>query len=350
MVSIIEKNKLSVLVFGAGAIGSYIGGSLALQGHQVVFIERPAMVSQLREIGIRIRVGENLKYLRSPMVFGELEEVLNEYNFDVGILAVKSYDTDSVLAAWQGVEEKLPPILCLQNGVENEGKIANLLDGSRVISGTVTTAVGKPGPGEITVEKLRGVGVAGASDLALNLVAAMNEAGLKAKSIESAAGMKWSKMITNLLANASSAILQESPAVIFNDRRLYEIEVKQIREALAVMRVYGIPVVDLPGTPVRALTWVMKNLPVELSRLILKGQMIKGRGDKMPSFYIDLISGRGKSEVDYLNGAVARFSEERNLNTPVNKKLNKILTMIVSGAIDQRVYKGNLELFKSEIL
>jgi hypothetical protein len=48
------NGKLKVLVFGAGAIGTYIGGSLALTGQQVVFIERPKVVEDLRLRGLRL--------------------------------------------------------------------------------------------------------------------------------------------------------------------------------------------------------------------------------------------------------------------------------------------------------
>ncbi len=48
------NGKLKVLSFGAGAIGTYIGGSLALAGHQVVFVEQPKVVEELRERGLRL--------------------------------------------------------------------------------------------------------------------------------------------------------------------------------------------------------------------------------------------------------------------------------------------------------
>ena len=48
------NGKLKVLTFGAGAIGTYIGGSLALAGHQVVFVEQQKVVDELREKGMRL--------------------------------------------------------------------------------------------------------------------------------------------------------------------------------------------------------------------------------------------------------------------------------------------------------
>jgi 2-dehydropantoate 2-reductase len=48
----------------------------------------------------------------------------------------------------------------------------------------------------------------------------------------------------------------------------------------------------------------------------------------MPSFHIDLHSGRGQSEVDYLNGAVVRFGTRLGIPTPANQLLNETLLAI----------------------
>ncbi|HET9912431.1 MAG TPA: 2-dehydropantoate 2-reductase N-terminal domain-containing protein, partial [Anaerolineales bacterium] len=48
------NGKMKVLSFGAGAIGTYIGGSLALAGHQLVFVEQPKVVVELRQRGLRL--------------------------------------------------------------------------------------------------------------------------------------------------------------------------------------------------------------------------------------------------------------------------------------------------------
>ena len=79
-------------------------------------------------------------------------------------------------------------------------------------------------------------------------------------------------------------------------------------ECLAVMKKQKIPVVDLPSTPSRALAFATR-LPLWMSKPFLSRATGAGRGDKMPSFHIDLYSGRGKSEVEYLHGAVVRAGE-----------------------------------------
>jgi 2-dehydropantoate 2-reductase len=143
--------------------------------------------------------------------------------------------------------------------------------------------------------------------------------------------MKWSKMLTNLIANATSAILDMSPAEIFANPDLYRLEIEQLRETLAVMQVKNIQVVDLPGTPVRLLAFAVRYLPLVISRPFLSKAVGGGRGGKMPSFHMDLHSGRGKSEVDYLNGAVVRAGKETGVPTPVNQLLTETLLKLTNG-------------------
>ena len=106
-----------------------------------------------------------------------------------------------------------------------------------------------------------------------------------------------------------------------------------MREAMAVMRAQGIRAVDLPGTPVRLLAFAVCCLPLAISRPLLGKAVGGGRGGKMPSFHIDLHSGRGKSEVDYLNGAVVRAGERFGIPTPVNQLLTKTLLGLTRGEI-----------------
>ncbi len=181
------------------------------------------------------------------------------------------------------------------------------------------------------------------------LIAVMDQAGLRARGYANPAAMKWSKMLTNLIANASSAILNMTPAEIFAHPALYQLEVRQLREALRVMGAQNIPVVDLPSTPVKLLAWTVTNLPLSISRILLERSVGKGRGGKMPSFHIDLYNKRGKSEVDSLNGAVARFGSRFHVSTPVNKKLTEILSGMTRGEIPLSTYAGHPEKLLADI-
>ena len=330
--------KLSFLCFGVGAIGTYIGGSLALIGQKVVFVERPAIAEEVKKQGLRLRLKDKDFCVPEPEVVSTVEEALQRGPFDVAIFAIKSYDTRAALEGLKPYAVALPPFLCLQNGVENEQLLAQVLGEDKVIAGSVTTAIGRRGAGDIVLERLRGIGIASDHSLTPTLVAVMQAAGLKARQYDSAPSMKWSKMLTNLLANASSAVLDMSPDAIFANPGLYWLEVQEYREALRVMAAQHIKVTDLPGTPVCLLSWLIEDFPPAYSRLLLVRSLGKGRGGKMPSFHIDLSSGRGVSEVDFLNGAVARFGQRLGIPTPVNNCLNQTLLSLTRGEMPRDTF------------
>jgi 2-dehydropantoate 2-reductase len=342
-------NHLRVLVFGAGAIGTYVGGSLALQGNPVTFVEKPEIARQLRQRGLELQTGEKKQKISDPDIAGSIPEALEKGPFDVAIFALKSFDTRSALDDLASYQENIPPILCLQNGVENESQIAQTLGETKTIAGTVTSAIGRDGAGDVHVERLRGMGVVAGHPLSARLVAAFNQAGLNARLYSYATDMKWSKMLTNLLANATSAILDMSPGEIFEHPRLFKVEVRQLREALQVMAAQKIQVVDLPGTPIRALALAVRSLPAAIARTLLKNAVASGRGGKMPSFHVDLHGGRGITEVDYLNGAVVRFGEQTGVPTPVNRFLNETLQAITAGKLDAAKYSRQPEMLIEQI-
>ena len=325
--------RLNWLLIGAGAIGTYIGGSLILHGQKVVFLELPPSDSELRDDGLKLNInGQDFRILH-PVVFSSLPPALSFASYDVAIFALKSYDNPAALELLHPFASNLPPVLCLQNGVENELALETIVGKNKVIAGTVTSAVRRRGAGDILLERLRGVGIAGGHPLSSQIVQAFSDAHLNARLYTSPLSMKWSKMLTNLLANASSAILDMTPAEILSHPGLYRVEIDQLREAIAVMNALQVQTVDLPGTPVRIFAWMVKHLHPSLSQPLISRIAGKGRGQKMPSFHIDLYSGRGKSEVDYLNGAVARFGDRLNVPTPVNHWLNQTLLSLTHGSL-----------------
>ena len=340
-----ECTQLRFLCFGVGAIGTYIGGSLVLSGQEVVFLDRPEVVETVRRTGLRLTLKENDYSVFKPDVVSSLDEALTHGPFDVAILAVKSYDTPALAESLKPYSVALPPFLCLQNGVENETVLAGVLGEDKIIAGTITSAVGRRAPGDITLEKLRGLGVAADHPFSPALSNVMDSAGLQARLYSNRDSLKWSKMLTNLLSNASSAILDMNAAEVFSQRGLFALEMHQIREALQVMHALQIPVTDLPGTPVRALAWAIRRLPLSLSQPLLMRAVAQGRGGKMPSFHIDLHSGRERSEVDYLNGAVVRYGEQAGISTPINAFLNHTLLALTSGALELTTYARQPDKF-----
>jgi 2-dehydropantoate 2-reductase len=338
-----------VLCFGMGAIGTYIGGSLAHAGCDVVFVERSEVIKTAQLLRLKISTPSDEILVNPVKVSADIKNLLTEKKFDVAILAVKAFDTIGVVNSLEGVKTIFPPILCLQNGVENEQVIEEKLGKGSVIGGSITSAVGRNGLGNVRLEKLRGVGIETGTPLSERILEEFNLAGLNAIGYSVRVDMKWSKMLTNLLVNASAAILNWSPARILNNPITFKIEVLQLREALAVMKKLGIRVIDLPGTPVKMLVTLLDVLPLNLGRVLIGTALAKGRGKKTPSLHIDLQAGRTRSEVEFLNGAVVRYGEKADIPTPVNRVLTEILMELADGKKDKLTYANNPEMLLKSI-
>lgn len=340
---------LNLLVIGAGAIGTYIGGSMLLSGQRVVFFDRPGTAEPIMTSGMRLVIDGETRVIANPLIEESLVDALKRGPFDVVLAAVKSYDTAALAEQLAPYRVKLPPLLCMQNGVENEGIYEATLGEDRVIAGTLTSAIGRPAQGTAILERLRGIGVASRHEVSQKIVDGFNQAGLQAQLYDNPGSMKWSKLLTNLLANASSAILDLPPSRIYAHQGLYEMEARQIQEALEVMHRLKLPVVDLPGTPVRLLALLMQYFPSRIGQKLAARYLGRGRGEKMPSFHIDLHSGRGKSEVEYLNGAVVRYGEKLGVKTPVNRKLVEILQQLTEGKLPLETYRHQPEKLLAQL-
>jgi len=336
-----DLGRMNILSFGAGAIGTYVAGSLALAGHRVVFLEQPAVAAELRRRGLRLdlsldrhrpQAGVATVPAEAIACAASLEEALGLGPFDVAIFAMKSFDTVPALDQVRPCADRMPPILCLQNGVDNEPAIAAVLDAGKVIAGSVTGSIGRRAAGDVILEKGRGMGVAAGHPLSERLVAVLNAAYLNARLYPHPADMKWSKLLANLPGGTTAAIADMTIADVFSNPGLYAIEMRLAREAQAVMAAQGVHVVDLPGIPVRALAYAA-HLPAIIARPILKKFVGGGRGAKMPSYHIDLHAGRKQSEVEWLQGAVVRYGEKFGVPTPVNRVLTETLLAMVRGEI-----------------
>lgn len=332
------SSPFRVLTIGSGAIGTYVGGSLALAGCQVTFLERPHRVQALQRQGLSLTLSDGSHTVSHPHVVGALEGALDGKRYDLILFALKAYHTAGLTAQLESLETHVPPVLCLQNGVGNEEILAGALGQEKVLAGTVTTSVTRHRPGSITVRKKRGLGITANHPLSSRLQAICQKAGLQPRIYKDPRSMKWTKLVTNLMGNASCAILDMTPGEVYRHPGLYELEIKQLREALAVMDSLQLQPVSLPGLPSRLLARVINHVPTAISQPLLARVIQRGRGGKMPSFHIDLQAGKGESEVSFLNGAVVREGAKLGLPTPANRLLHHTLQQLVQGEMSRDTY------------
>jgi 2-dehydropantoate 2-reductase len=200
---------MKVAVYGAGGVGGYFGGKLARAGADVCFIARGSHLQALQARGLRVAsvhgdfVLDRLAATDDPDQVGPCDYVL---------VAVKSYHTDQVAAGLSPLLHESTAVVSLQNGVDNEEKLAAAVGGERVVGGAayIFASVSQPaviehtgGPATIVVGEWRG----GRSERVGALVAACQAAGFGAEQSGDIRATLWTKFaFICALAGTTAAI------------------------------------------------------------------------------------------------------------------------------------------------
>ncbi len=315
---------MKFMVLGAGAVGSWIGLNMIRAGHEVVFVGREAFCSATRAAGLTAQVPSGAQIQLAPIhaVASVDDAFARAAQFDAVALCTKAYGLDAALAALQPHIVASGQVICFQNGIGSETRAAALF-GPRVIAGTLTSPVSQTVPGAIALDKLTGgVGLAAMDsagrDIARDIARAISTEYMPAHAYPDAAAMKWSKLLLNIVANASAAIFEMDGGKIYRDPALFKLEMRMLRECLAVMRASGIPVINLPGIKPRTLARAVSLLPDFVLQPLLTTRVASGRGGKRPGLHEDLAQGRAQNEVAWLNGAIAAQGARVGVPTPVN--------------------------------
>lgn len=345
---------MRILVYGAGAVGTFVGARLVHQGHDVTLVTRIVAAEAIAKNGLRLSQPSGPDLLVRPRTVTSLRQAfLDDQRYELIILAVKSYDVDEALNPLIAFGPRpYPLLLTLQNGIGIEELIIEALETDGVIAGALTTPVSRLTPDHIRVEHAgRGLALAPTTkkqDIR-PWVQLFSEAGIPCQRLRDHRSMKWSKALLNMLGNATSAILNRHPGAIYSHGPTFELEMEMLAEALRVMKRLKIKVVDLPGTPTTRLAFAVRRLPNALVKPILSRIVSEGRGEKMPSFHVDLSNGRSESEVLFHNGAIADAAQKVGLPAPVNHALSDILQKLVRQELDWKIFDGNPQRLLEEV-
>jgi 2-dehydropantoate 2-reductase len=341
---------LRVVVVGPGAVGSFLGASLARAGHDVTLLGRRAAGPdevRLVEAGGSHAIPVHRRAASDGDPDGGAPDLV--------VLAVKLFDLPEALATaarWPDA-----PRLTVQNGVGAEALAVDAGAGP-VLAGSLTTAVQ---PVEDGVRRLRtgGLGLAAVRDVDAAWMGELAEAfaagGLPARVYPDAVAMKWSKLVANLVGNASSAILDLDPGAIYADPASFDVERRQLLEARGVMAGLGARPVDLPGAPVRPLLLGVR-LPAFLGRPVLARAIGGARGGKSPSLRLHVRGDGparpaqpGPTEVRWLNGAVAREAARLGLAAPVNARLEALVEEVAGDRARAAWFAGRPERLRQAV-
>lgn len=317
------------VIFGAGAVGSTVGGLLARAGSRVVCVARPAQVAALsqgvvlkldgREIVVKVESGSRIQDLKPE-------------TSDIVVITTKSQMTESVIGELAAVYDKELRVVCLQNGARNEEIARRRFE--NVYAGLVFFSAVQLEPTSISLPQGLTVAVGcypkGVDDTARQLCDDLRCAGFDALASGHVMAMKWGKLVANL-NNATHAITD-----YWLERGMAEREMRQLmrevrEEGLRVLDAAGIAVEPPAGEPspirIREMTEKLRLIPdPQRSRAEVPEEQ-----RTYASMWQDLILGRRSSEVDFLNGEIVTLGLKLGIPTPYNAALVEIVNrMFVS--------------------
>ena len=294
------------VVYGAGAVGGVIGARLHQHGHDVVLLARGEHLRAIVRSGLRIESPEEAATVRVPAFEHPSEVELREG--DVVLLAVKSQDSGGVLASLASVAPEGIPVVCAQNGVENERAALRLFGDVYGVHVMLPAAHLEPGAVQASSAPVTGlldVGryPSGADETAHELAAAFAASTFDSRALADVMRWKHRKLIMNL-GNAVEALLAPGPEQDEIARRAEE-------EGEACLRAAGIDFASREEDRERR---------GDLLRLGTIGGRERGGGSSWQS----LARGSGTIEADYLNGEIVMLGRLHGFPTPVNELLQRL--------------------------
>jgi len=292
------------VIFGAGAIGGVVGAKLRQSGFDVALIARGAHYEAIREHGLTLEWPGGSVVLEVPVA--DSPGALEWGGHEVVLLATKSQDTATALETMRGAAPASTPVVCLQNGVENERVALRLF--ANVYGAVVMSPTAHLEPGIVQAYGTRGTGVIDVGRYPSGLDALCEEVAdaLGASDFSSVARpdimrFKYAKLLNNV-GNAVDAICEPGP----DADELYKLAREEGRD---VLRAAGIEFVAEDVNDVEA-RW---------ARLDLKP--IAGRERAGSSTRQSIARGTPTVETDYLNGEIALLGRLHRVATPVNDAL-----------------------------
>jgi 2-dehydropantoate 2-reductase len=310
----------NVLIYGAGAIGSFMGYLLSeIDGNNGRMIENVALlgkrshIKRIKESGLRINSQEGSKLFRFQYCFSSLEDLKeSEFSPSLIIVCVKTYSLSRVcneIKASGMLMGKLKDVtfILLMNGMGNH----ELFD---IESCTVHEGITSIGIlfSEDGLIELKGAGKTVLEDVIEAGIKEFIEVRFKEKrfEIEFASDFKnqqWNKLFANAVINPITAITREKNGIVLS-MELESLVEKIIEECLSVAKEEG---------------YLFSKSNVLESVLSVASKTFMNTSSMLQD-----VLNRRRTEIESINGYVIRLADKHAIPVPVNKTLFALLKVM----------------------
>lgn len=306
----------SIAVAGAGSIGCYAGGCLALAGRDVTLLARSRVADAIRSGGLHVSDLEGRRRTLKADALAVATDPSVLAGADVVLVTVKSRDTVAMAKLIAAHASQDAVVVSLQNGVENPARLRAELGRRRVIAGMVPFNIVQSDERLLRLYRASGgtVLIEAGNDV---LRALLDVEGFAVAGHADMQGVLWGKLLMNL-NNALVALSGLPLAVELADRRWRMILRAQIIEALAALKAAKIVPAAVAGLPPSLLPVVLR-LPDWLFRR-LAHRMLAIDPEARSSMWDDL-QRRRPTEIDDLQGAVVTLARQTGVETPFTERV-----------------------------
>ena len=311
------EGRPPVAVVGAGAVGCYFGGMLARRGVRVKLVGRAPHVEAIRRDGLWI---EGLRFQERVAMAATTSVAEGVHDAGIVLFCVKTVSTELAAREMQHFLAPDTTILTLQNGVDNPDRIHAAIR-AHAVPAAVYVAAEMTAPGCVTHT--------GRGDLIIGhragwprrpdlepLAAMFEEAEVPCRISDNIAAELWTKMALNCAYNALSALTRAQYGRVVRSDAVRDFGVRAIAETVAIARAEGI---------------MLSEPDVVEAALGLAERMTAATS----SMAQDIARGR-PTEIDSLNGYVARRGAALGIATPANETLVAMVKLLEESALQRR--------------
>ena len=294
---------MKIAIAGSGALGSGFGAMLYRQGNDVTLIDGwEPQATAVKHEGLHIDINGEDYHLNIPMY--QDTEIPSDLQFDIVFLFTKAMQLERMLTQIQPHIHDTTIMVCTMNGLKHEERIVNYIDKSRIVRGVTTWTAGLDSPGHTHLMGSGPVEIGSLVPEGQNNVEViynlLEQAKLNPHKSEDLQQSIWKKICVNGTANALCTILECRLSTLneseYARKLVYDIT-KEIVEVATVDDVH-------------------LNADEVYHYLIDLNDKV---GPHFPSMYQDLINHNRRTEIDYINGAVARLGSEHHIDAPINQ-------------------------------
>jgi 2-dehydropantoate 2-reductase len=336
-----------IAIVGAGAVGGYTGAHMVKAGEDVTFIDPwPAHVDHMQQHGLRVTHAIDVPEFQvavHALHVTDAQRLAKETPVDIAFVCMKSYDTGW---ATMLIRQYLAPdgyVVSLQNCM-NEETIAGVVGWGKTLGCIASSiTVNLPEPGHIH----RGAGKGGTAHTVFrtgevhgritervqevcHLVAYADSA----KVTSNLWGERWSKLVTNAMANGISACTGLTSSEILHNEPIRHFSTRVGSEAIRIGQALGYQLEDIyhlaPETIARAGEGdeaAMRTCDAERLR-----QSKRTAAEQRPSMGQDMQKGR-RTEIEFLNGLIVREGEKAGLPCRANAVLTDLVKRVERGEL-----------------